>query len=49
MLITDLSHIQSLQIVERAKLNAVLAELKLSNTKFIDRQNSPEARERTRR
>jgi TolB-like protein len=36
MLITDLGHIASLQIVERDKLNQVLGELKLSTSKFID-------------
>jgi TolB-like protein len=36
MLITDLAGIGSLQIVEREKLNAVLAELKLGASKFID-------------
>jgi TolB-like protein len=36
MLITDLSGIGLLQIVERDKLNQVLKELKLSQSKFID-------------
>ncbi|HEX2688317.1 MAG TPA: FlgO family outer membrane protein [Kofleriaceae bacterium] len=36
MLITDLSNVASLQIVERDKLNQVLSELKLSQSKFID-------------
>src|SRR5215831_9573340 len=36
MLITDLSGVSSLQIVERDKLNQVLAELRLSKSKFID-------------
>src|SRR5512140_614075 len=36
MLITDLGNIGSLQIVERDKLNQVLGELKLSQSKFID-------------
>jgi len=36
MLITDLAGIGSLQIVERDKLNQVLGELKLSQSKFID-------------
>jgi len=36
MLITDLGNISSLQIVERDKLNQVLGELKLSQSKFID-------------
>jgi TolB-like protein len=36
MLITDLSNVPSVQIVERAKLNQILAELKLSKTPFID-------------
>jgi TolB-like protein len=36
MLITDLSQLSSLRIVERQKLNQVLAELKLSRSKFID-------------
>ena len=36
MLITDLANVSSLQIVERDKLNQVLGELKLSQSKFID-------------
>jgi len=36
MLITDLGNVATLQIVERDKLNQVLAELKLSDSKFID-------------
>jgi TolB-like protein len=36
MLITDLSQLSALRIVERQKLNQVLAELKLSRSKFID-------------
>jgi TolB-like protein len=36
MLITDLANVGSLQIVERDKLNQVLGELKLSQSKFID-------------
>src|SRR5262249_6992522 len=36
MLITDLSGIESLRIVERARLNQALAELELSRSKFID-------------
>jgi TolB-like protein len=36
MLITDLSGVASLQIVERARLNAALAEIDLSRTRFID-------------
>src|SRR5688500_17930937 len=36
MLISDLSQVASLRIVERQKLNQVLAELKLSRSKFID-------------
>lgn len=36
MLITDLGNVQSLQIVEREKLNQVIDELKLSKSKFID-------------
>lgn len=36
MLITDLSNVSSLQIVERDRLNQVLAELKLGRSKFID-------------
>jgi TolB-like protein len=36
MLITDLGAIGALQIVERARLNQVLDELKLSRTKLID-------------
>jgi TolB-like protein len=36
MLITDLGNVASLQIVERDKLNQVMAELKLSQSKFID-------------
>ena len=36
MLITDLSNVSSLQIVERDRLNQVLAELQLGRSKFID-------------
>lgn len=36
MLITDLGNVASLQIVERDKLNQVLGELKLSQSRFID-------------
>ncbi|HEX6241396.1 MAG TPA: FlgO family outer membrane protein [Polyangiales bacterium] len=36
MLITDLSNVSSLQIVERERLNQVLGELKLGRSKFID-------------
>jgi len=36
MLITDLGNLSSITIVEREKLNAVLEELKLSKSKFID-------------
>jgi TolB-like protein len=36
MLITDLGQVQALRIVEREKLNQVLAELKLSRSKFVD-------------
>ena len=36
MLITDLGQVQALRIVEREKLNQILAELKLSRSKFID-------------
>jgi TolB-like protein len=36
MLITDLSQLSSVRIVERQRLNQVLAELKLSRSKFID-------------
>lgn len=36
MLITDLGQLQALRIVEREKLNQILAELKLSRSKFID-------------
>lgn len=36
MLITDLANVGSLQIVERDKLNQVISELKLSQSKFID-------------
>lgn len=36
MLITDLGNLSSITIVEREKLNAVLGELKLSKSKFID-------------
>jgi TolB-like protein len=36
MLITDLSNVTSLQIVERDRLNQVLGELKLGHSKFID-------------
>jgi TolB-like protein len=40
MLITDLSNVQSLQLVEREKLNLALDELKLSKSKFIDPKNA---------
>lgn len=40
MLITDLSNVQALQLVEREKLNLALDELKLSKTKFIDPKNA---------
>jgi TolB-like protein len=36
MLITDLAGLGSIQIVEREKLNAVIAELELAKSKFID-------------
>lgn len=36
MLITDLGNVAALQIVERDKLNQVMGELKLSQTRFID-------------
>lgn len=36
MLITDLSHLEKLQLVERERLNQVLGELRLSKSKFID-------------
>jgi len=36
MLITDLGQLQALRVVEREKLNQILAELKLSRSKFID-------------
>ena len=36
MLITDLGNVAALEIVEREKLNEVLAELSLSKSKFID-------------
>jgi len=36
MLITDLGNVAGLRVVEREKLNQVLAELKLSRSKFID-------------
>lgn len=40
MLITDLSNVEALQLVEREKLNLALDELKLSKTKFIDPKNA---------
>src|SRR5579863_3490099 len=40
MLITDLSNVASVQIVERAKLNQVLKELELSKTRFVDRRSA---------
>lgn len=40
MLITDLSNVKQLQLVEREKLNLALDELKLSKTKFIDPKNA---------
>jgi TolB-like protein len=36
MLITDLAAVPGIQVVEREKLNEALAELKLSNSRFID-------------
>jgi len=36
MLITDLGQVKALRVVEREKLNQILAELKLSRSKFID-------------
>jgi len=36
MLITDLGQVRALRVVEREKLNQILAELKLSRSKFID-------------
>src|SRR3989442_14685179 len=36
MLITDLSQLKSVQIVEREKLNSILDELKLQQSKYID-------------
>jgi TolB-like protein len=36
MLITDLSNVATLQIVERDRLNQVLGELKLSRSAFVD-------------
>jgi len=36
MLITDLGQLRALRVVEREKLNQILAELKLSRSKFID-------------
>lgn len=36
MLITDLSNVQRLTLIEREKLNLALDELKLSKTKFVD-------------
>ncbi|HMF41626.1 MAG TPA: FlgO family outer membrane protein, partial [Polyangia bacterium] len=36
MLITDLGQLQALRVVEREKLNQILAELKLSRSKFVD-------------
>lgn len=40
MLITDLSALEALQLVEREKLNLALDELKLSKSKFIDPKNA---------
>jgi len=37
MLITDLAHLSTLRIVERTRLNAVLAELSLSESPFVNR------------
>ena len=36
MLITDLGHVDAIQVVERHRLNDVLDELKLGSTEFID-------------
>ena len=40
MLISDLSQVEALQIVEREKLNQVLAELRLSRSSYIDAKNA---------
>ncbi|MFO0601469.1 MAG: CsgG/HfaB family protein [Myxococcaceae bacterium] len=37
MLITDLVNVSSLRVVERDRLNSILDELKLSQTKFVDK------------
>ena len=36
MLITDLSNVKSIQIVEREKLESLLSEIKLGSSKFFD-------------
>ncbi len=36
MLITDLSHVETIQVVERQRLNEVLSEIELGASKFID-------------
>ena len=42
MLITDLANIQSLQVVERRRLSAILDELKLQESSFIDPRSAVE-------
>jgi TolB-like protein len=40
MLITDLSNIKSIKIVEREKLESILKEIKLGESKFIDQKTA---------
>ena len=42
MLITDLANVQSLQVVERRRLSAILDELKLQESSFIDPKSAVE-------
>ncbi len=41
MLITDLSKIESLQLVERSRIQALLEELRLGTTGLVDQQTAP--------
>ncbi|MBC7472806.1 MAG: hypothetical protein H7263_00835, partial [Candidatus Sericytochromatia bacterium] len=40
MMITDLSNVKSLKIVEREKLEKLLKEIKLDESKFIDQKTA---------
>ena len=49
MLITDLGQVRALRVVEREKLNQILAELKLSRSKFIDPKTAQRSARGSRR